>query len=100
MDILRAKGLCKRFRVGEDDVVALDGVSLDVAEGELLAITGPSGSGKSTLVSLLAGLEKPTAGSVTLDGDELAGLGDRELSRIRRRKVGFVFQTFNLVPVL
>jgi putative ABC transport system ATP-binding protein len=95
--VLTARALSKRYDGGVDAVVD---VSLAVARGEMVAITGPSGSGKSTLLALLAGLEAPTAGEVWLDGQPLAGLTDDARARLRRRAVGFVFQTFNLLPVL
>jgi len=98
--VLNARELCKRFGAGDAAVAALDGISLEVARGEFLAITGPSGSGKSTLLALLAGLERPSAGEVWLAGHCLSTLDDAALARLRRREVGFVFQTFNLVPVL
>jgi putative ABC transport system ATP-binding protein len=81
-------------------VRALDGVSVQFDTGRFTAIMGPSGSGKSTLMHILAGLDRPTAGTVTLDGEELTALGDAELTRLRRDKLGFVFQFFNLLPVL
>jgi putative ABC transport system ATP-binding protein len=89
-------------RYGEDDtaVDALRGVSLDVADGRLTAIMGPSGSGKSTLMHILAGLDRPTSGSVRLDGVEITGLSDKRLTRLRRERIGFVFQFFNLLPML
>src|SRR6476620_8660355 len=89
-------------RYGEDStaVDALRGVSLGLAGGSLTAIMGPSGSGKSTLMHILAGLDRPTSGSVSLDGTEITGLGDNELTKLRRRHIGFVFQFFNLLPML
>jgi putative ABC transport system ATP-binding protein len=92
--------LARRYGEGDAAVHALRGVSLDVAEGELTAIMGPSGSGKSTLMHLLAGLDRPTSGEVIVDGIDIAGLGDDELTKLRRRHVGFVFQFFNLLPML
>ena len=89
-------------RYGEDStaVDALRGVSLELERGSLTAIMGPSGSGKSTLMHILAGLDRPTAGSVSLDGTEITGLGDNELTKLRRRHIGFIFQFFNLLPML
>jgi len=98
--VLSATMLCKSFGEGAAAVGVLEDVSLSASEGEFLAITGPSGSGKSTLLALLAGLERPTSGEVWLAGRRLGGLADAEMARLRRREVGFVFQTFNLVPVL
>jgi putative ABC transport system ATP-binding protein len=95
-----ARGLIRRFGEGHAAVEALRGVDLDVRERELVAVMGPSGSGKSTLMHLLAGLDTPTAGSVSIAGAELAGLGDDELTRLRRDHIGFIFQFFNLLPML
>jgi putative ABC transport system ATP-binding protein len=95
-----ARGLIRRFGEGHAAVEALRGVDLDVRERELVAVMGPSGSGKSTLMHLLAGLDTPTAGSVSIAGTELAGLGDAELTRLRRLHIGFIFQFFNLLPML
>lgn len=92
--------LARRFGTGSAAVDALRGVSLDVAEGELLAIMGPSGSGKSTLLHLLAGLDRPDAGTVSVGGVTLAALNDDDLTRLRRAAMGFVFQFFNLLPML
>jgi putative ABC transport system ATP-binding protein len=92
--------LVKRYGSGAAAVDALRGVDLDVAAGSFTAIMGPSGSGKSTLMHLLAGLDKPTEGTVTIDGAELTTLDDAGLTKLRREKIGFVFQAFNLVPVL
>jgi putative ABC transport system ATP-binding protein len=85
---------------GKRQVRALDGVSLDVAAGEMVAVMGPSGSGKSTLLHLLGGLDQATSGSIRVDGVELTGLGDDALTRVRRDKIGFIFQFFNLLPTL
>jgi putative ABC transport system ATP-binding protein len=98
--IVSTSGLSRVYGEGEAAVHALSGVTLDFPAGQFTAIMGPSGSGKSTLMHLLAGLDKPSAGSVVIDGDEIAGFGDKELTRLRRDRLGFVFQAFNLVPVL
>ena len=95
-----ARDLSRRYGEGDTAVDALRGVSVTVAEGELTAIMGPSGSGKSTLMHLLAGLDRPTAGEVWIDGTALGTLGDTGLTKLRRRHVGFVFQFFNLLPML
>ncbi len=95
-----ARDLSRRYGAGDTAVDALRGVSVSVAEGELTAIMGPSGSGKSTLMHLLAGLDRPTAGEVWIDGTPLGTLGDTGLTKLRRRHVGFVFQFFNLLPML
>ncbi len=95
-----ATDLARRYGEGDTAVDALRGVSLDVADGRLTAIMGPSGSGKSTLMHILAGLDRPTSGSVRLDGVEITGLNDKKLTVLRREKIGFVFQFFNLLPML
>jgi putative ABC transport system ATP-binding protein len=95
-----ARDVCRGFGAGETAVQALRGVSLAVSEGELVAVMGPSGSGKSTLMHLLAGLDRQTSGEVWIDGTEIGGLGDTELTKLRRCHVGFVFQFFNLLPML
>jgi putative ABC transport system ATP-binding protein len=97
---LRASDLVKVFGEGETAVRALDGVSLDVGRGEMVAIMGPSGSGKSTMLHLLGALETPTAGKIALAGERYDGLGDAGLTRLRRDRIGFVFQFFNLLPAL
>jgi putative ABC transport system ATP-binding protein len=99
-EMVQAHELCRRFGEGEAAVDALDGVSVDFPAGRFAAIMGPSGSGKSTLMHILAGLDQPTSGTVSLDGIELTGLDDRRLTLLRRDRVGFIFQTFNLLPVL
>src|SRR3954466_16088440 len=98
--VVSAIDLHRRFGTGDAAVDALVGVTLDFPEGRFNAIMGASGSGKSTLMHLLAGLDEPTGGKVVLDGVELGTLDDKELTRLRRDKVGFVFQSFNLLPVL
>ena len=98
--VVRAKDVTRRYGEGETAVDALRGVSLDVDAGQLVAVMGPSGSGKSTLMHILAGLDKPTSGSVTIAGEEITTLPDAKLTRLRRRHIGFVFQFFNLLPML
>jgi len=98
--ILQVRDLVMRLRSGGRDVTILDGVSLDVAAHETVAVTGPSGSGKSTLLGLIAGLDRPTAGSIVLDGVEITSLDENELARLRRDHVGFVFQSYHLIPTL
>ena len=98
--MLRARGLVRRFGGAGRPVLAVDGVSLDVRAGELLAVRGRSGSGKTTLLNLLAGLDRPDAGQVHLEGAEISALPERELLELRRRRVGIVFQGFGLVPIL
>jgi putative ABC transport system ATP-binding protein len=97
---VRATDLERQYGEGATAVHALRGVSLDVRNGQLVAVMGPSGSGKSTLMHILAGLDKPTSGSVTIAGTEITGLDDNDLTRLRREHIGFVFQFFNLLPML
>ena len=99
-DIIRISGLKKIYRVGEVDVHALRGVDLDVPRGEFLAVVGPSGSGKSTLFHILGGLTPPTEGTIHIDGEDLVRMTDADRTRLRRQKVGFVFQKYNLLPTL
>ncbi len=98
--VVRAQELFRRYGEGDTAVEALRGVSLDVPAGELTAVMGPSGSGKSTLMHILAGLDQPTSGSVSIADTELTTLSDSELTRLRRKHVGFIFQFFNLLPML
>ena len=97
---IEAKELTKIYGGGENRVTALDRASLTIAPGDFISIMGPSGSGKSTLLHLLSGLDRPTAGQLTYDGRDIYSLSDRELSAFRRRRIGFIFQQFRLLPVL
>ena len=97
---IEAKELSKVYGQGESRVTALDRVSLTIAPGDFISIMGPSGSGKSTLLHLLSGLDRPTGGRLTYDGKDIYSLSDRELSAFRRRRIGFIFQQFRLLPVL
>jgi putative ABC transport system ATP-binding protein len=99
-DVIRLTDLEKDYVMGEDVVRALCGLNFSILQGEYVAIMGPSGSGKSTLLNVLGCLDTPTGGSYHLDDEDVAGLEDRELSRVRREKIGFVFQSFNLIPQL
>ena len=96
--VIEAKELTKVYQMGDIEVRALRGLSLEVAPGEVLAIMGPSGSGKSTLMNIIGCLDRPTSGEYILDGERVPDLNDNQLSSIRNRKVGFVFQSFNLLP--
>ncbi|MBJ7470837.1 MAG: ABC transporter ATP-binding protein [Solirubrobacteraceae bacterium] len=98
--IVRSTDLRRWFGTGEATVKALDGVTIGFAPGEFTAIVGPSGSGKSTLMHCLAGLDRPTSGEVIIDGQQLTGLKDAALTKLRRERLGFIFQSFNLLPVL
>ena len=100
MEILQARNLKKIYGSGENSVHALDGVDFTVKKGEFVAIVGTSGSGKSTLLHMLGGLDRPTSGEVYVDGRDIFSLKDEALTIFRRRKIGFVFQAYNLVPVL
>jgi putative ABC transport system ATP-binding protein len=98
--VVVASEVARRYGEGDTAVDALRGVSLDVARGQLTTVMGPSGSGKSTLMHILAGLDRPTSGTVTIDGTEITTLGDTELTKLRRNHIGFIFQFFNLLPML
>ena len=100
MVVLKAENLKKIYGSGSNEVKALDGVDLMVEKGEFVAVVGTSGSGKSTLLHMLGGLDRPTSGKVYVDGKDIFSLKDEELTIFRRRKIGFVFQAYNLVPVL
>ncbi len=100
MEILKTQDLRKIYGSGDTEVRALDGVNLAVGKGEFVAVVGTSGSGKSTLLHMIGGLDRPTGGTVTVDGKDIFSLKDEELTIFRRRKIGFVFQNYNLVPVL
>lgn len=97
---IEAKDLTKIYGEGAGRVVALDHVNLSIASGEFISIIGPSGSGKSTLLHLLSGLDRPTSGSLTYDGKDIYRYSDKDLSSFRRKRIGFIFQQFNLLPVL
>lgn len=97
---IEAKELTKTYGNGENQIIALNKVNLKIAEGDFISIIGPSGSGKSTLLHLLSGLDKPTSGSLAYDEKDIYGFSDRELSAFRRQRIGFIFQQFNLLPVL
>src|SRR5207253_8694413 len=98
--VVAARTLSRQYGAGDTAVQALTGVDLDVHREKLTAVMGPSGSGKSTLMHLLAGLDRPTEGDVWIDGTKIAKLGDSELTKLRRKHIGFVFQFFNLLPML
>jgi putative ABC transport system ATP-binding protein len=97
--MIELSGLSKRF-VGKREVIALDNVSIKIEKGEMVALAGPSGSGKSTLLNLIGGLDHPSSGEILIDGVKLSGLSDDDLTRVRRDKIGFIFQFFNLLPTL
>ncbi len=97
---IRTKDLIKVYRTGKSEVIALRGLDMQVADGELVAVQGPSGCGKTTLLNLLGGIDRPTAGRIEVDGSNLVDLGDGDLVKYRLARVGFIFQFFNLVPTL
>jgi putative ABC transport system ATP-binding protein len=100
MEVLKIENLTKKYGKGQNEVIAVDNISFSIKKGEFVAIVGPSGSGKSTLLHLLGGVDKPTSGKVYIDDMDIYGLKERDLSILRRRRVGFVFQAYNLIPVL
>lgn len=100
MNILSVRNLKKYYNTGENTVKALDGIDLDICKGEFLTVVGTSGSGKSTLLHMLGGLDNPTSGEVIIDGRNISGLSRDELTVYRRRKIGFVFQNYNLLPLM
>lgn len=100
MSQIEVKNLMKKFMQGENEVCAVNNVSFQVAQGEMVAITGQSGSGKTTLLNLIGGIETPTEGSVLIDGTDVCRADNKTLSKLRRTKVGYIFQDFNLIPIL
>jgi len=98
--LYKLDNVSRTFRVGSQEVRAVDGIDLEIGRGEFVAVQGPSGSGKSTLLQLLGALDKPTAGSLSFDGRELTTLGQGDLTKVRSRDIGFIFQSFNLIPTL
>jgi putative ABC transport system ATP-binding protein len=100
MNVIDVENLTKTYGTGSSQTTTLKGITLSIAQGEFVAIMGPSGSGKSTLMHLMGGLDRPSSGKVTLNGTALSDLNDKALSRLRRQQIGFVFQFYNLVPVL
>jgi putative ABC transport system ATP-binding protein len=98
--IVTCRGIVKHYKQGTIDVPALRGIDLDIAKGDFASLAGPSGSGKTTFLNILGGLDRPGAGTVTIDGTEITGLDNNALADLRLRKIGFVFQAYNLIPVL
>jgi len=96
--MIQISGVSKIYKIGDVETVALDNVSFEIKAGEFVAVMGPSGSGKSTLMHILGALDRPTSGKYILDGEEVENLGDDELAEIRNKKIGFIFQSFNLLP--
>jgi putative ABC transport system ATP-binding protein len=100
MNIIEVKNVTKDYALGTTTVHALRGIDLNIEEGDLMTIMGPSGSGKTTLLNIIGCIDKSTSGSVTVHGEEISSLGDREITDLRLNRIGFIFQTFNLIPVL
>ncbi len=100
MSIVETQGVTKNYREGRNEVPALRGVDLEIGEGEFIAVAGPSGSGKTTLLNIVSGLDSATSGDVRVDGETISGMRPAALSRLRLHKIGFVFQSYNLIPVL
>lgn len=100
MSLFKVKDLCRTFRQGDTDIHAVDHVSFSMEQGEMLAIVGQSGSGKTTLLNLLGGIDKPTSGKVLLDGQDIHSLSDQESAKLRRRRIGYIYQDFKLLPIL
>lgn len=100
MSVLKVENITKKFGIGEATVIALKNINIEVKSGEFVVILGKSGSGKSTLIHLIAGLEKPTSGNIIVDGKNIFSLSENDRSLLRKKKIGLIFQTFNLIPVL
>ncbi len=100
MSVIQIEGITKSYPIGKGELTVLHGVNLSIDKGEMVAIMGPSGSGKSTLLNMIGLLDRPTSGSYILDGKEVSRLSPRELAKVRGQKIGFIFQTFNLLPYL
>jgi putative ABC transport system ATP-binding protein len=98
--VIQVENLVKTYRLGTVSIPALRGISFDVAKGEFLVVMGPSGSGKTTLLNLLGAIDKPTSGRISIDGRDITTLGEGELTKLRRHKIGFIFQFYNLIPAL
>lgn len=98
--MIKIRNLSKKYRMGEDEIFALDGINLDIHEGEFVSVTGVSGSGKSTLMNIIGCLDAPTEGDYVLDGESVSEMTGRRLARVRNLKIGFIFQGFNLIPTL
>jgi putative ABC transport system ATP-binding protein len=96
--MIQLKSVVKTYRMGSETLSVLDGINLEIGDGEFVAIMGPSGSGKSTLANVIGGLDRPTSGTIKVDDQELSRLSDKDLSEYRNKKIGFVFQSFNLLP--